>query len=48
MTPESVADGITELLNNPELRSTIVSNLKNENNLTFETEIQKFNSLVNN
>ena len=46
MTPESVAACIEELLNDKELRDSIVKRLGEEKNQTSITEINKFNVLV--
>lgn len=48
MTPESVADRIMEMVNNDTLRSSILSALKQETNLTSISEIKKFNLLIEN
>lgn len=46
MKPDSVADRIMELVNDGNLRDAIVTELKQENNLTSLTEIKKFNHLI--
>lgn len=46
MTPESVADNIIRLVVDENLRNSIISNLKNETNTTYVTEVEKVEKLL--
>lgn len=45
MTPESVADNILRLLNDTDLRNSIIANVNEEKNTTFMTEVEKAEEL---
>lgn len=47
MTPESVADNIHRLLNDNSLQTTIVDNVRKDNNTTYLTEVKKVEQLLN-
>lgn len=46
MTPESVADNIIMMLTDTSLRDRIVKNVEKEENLTFYTEVQKVERII--
>jgi len=46
MNAESIAQQIMRIVNNPELRDSIIHNLQQEHNTTAETESEKVNRLI--
>ena len=46
MTPESVADNIIMMLTDTSLRDRIVKNVEKEENLTYYTEVQKVERII--